>query len=80
MTDEEEAVRNATAEAFLRMVKNAAPDKLSTAHIVHLCGWFTATYAEDKDEAQEILALLLRALARYYNWVEYAADGDETVH
>lgn len=80
MTDEEEAVLDATADAFLRMVKNAAPDKLSTAHIVHLCGWFIATYAEDKDEAQEILALLLRALARYYDWAETGVGANDTTH
>lgn len=80
MTDEEEAVHNATADAFLRMVKNAAPDKLSDIHIVHLCGWFTATYAEDKDEAQEILARLIRVLARYYDWVETGVGVNETTH
>ena len=80
MTDEEKATLTATADAFLRTVKETSPDKLSTDHILRLCGWFIITYAENKAEAEVFVALLIRALTTYYDVVEPIANGNDAIH
>jgi hypothetical protein len=78
MTKEDAA--QTAGDEFLRVMKEAAPDNLTSSQIVHICGWLIATYSRDKDEAHMLVALLLRALERYYSWAETLAGPEDTVH